>query len=164
MPFSSLKPGKGFGRRRERMSRGSQRLRESGNYGGLKIKPYHSIKTRKGIKDELDRITSLLVRARDGRCVTCGTTEDLQCSHYFKRRFLATRWNLQNCNAQCAEHNELHNRVPWPYREYMVKRIGEDGLDELFKLRNSKWRPSDDELQALLDDLNRQLREIRKAA
>jgi hypothetical protein len=162
---SQLKPGKGFGPRRERMSPGKARLERaafrrdaSDNFAGLRSKPYRPLSTRKGLKDELDRVTSLLVRARDGRCVTCGTTESLQCSHYFKRSFLATRWNLQNCNAQCAAHNELHNRVPWPYREYMVKRIGEQGLDELFALRNSVWRPSDDELRALLGDLRQQLK------
>jgi len=151
--------------RRTRLSPGEKRLARSGNYGGeLKARPYRSLTTRKGIKDELDRVTSLLVRARDGRCVTCGTTEDLQCSHYFKRTFLATRWNLQNCNAQCARENEEHNKNPFRYRKYMVSRIGEDGLDALFKLRNSVWRPTDDELRALLDDYRRQLREMRKAA
>jgi hypothetical protein len=134
------------------------------NYGGLKSKPYRSLKTRKGLKDALDVVTSLLVRARDGHCVTCGTTEDLQCSHYFKRTFLATRWNLTNCNAQCAKENEAHNRNPFKYRAYMMSMIGEDGLDELFKLRNSVWRPSDEDLRALLEDYRGQLRTIRRAA
>jgi hypothetical protein len=133
-------------------------------YGGLKAKPYRSIETRKGIKDALDVVTSLLVRARDGRCVTCGTTENLECSHYFKRRFLATRWDLRNCNAQCSTENQEHNVNPFRYRAYMVERIGEDGLDELFALRNSVWRPSDDELRELLEDYRGQLRTIKRAA
>ena len=152
---------KGFKARKSPIGRSP--LPESRGYG-MRRGGYRSLSTRKGLKDELDRVTSLLVRARDQRCVTCGTTEDLTCSHYFKRSFLATRWNLTNCNAQCAAHNELHNRVPWPYREYMVRLIGKEGLDELFKLRNSVWRPSDDELRALLDEYRRRLREMRRAA
>lgn len=109
---------------KSRLARAPFRKDAVDNYGGMKAKPYRSLKTRRGVKDELDRVTSLLVRARDGCCVTCGTTEDLQCSHYLKRTFLATRWNLTNCNAQCGTHNELHNRVPWPYRKYMVSMIG----------------------------------------
>lgn len=120
--------------------------------------------SRRALKAELDTLTSLIVRARDGRCVTCGTTESLECSHYFKRRFLATRWNLQNCNAQCAHENEEHNSSPFRYRAYMVKLIGEDGLDELFALRNSVWRPSDEELRALRDSYRQMLREMREAA
>jgi 5-methylcytosine-specific restriction endonuclease McrA len=119
---------------------------------------------RRKLKDELDRITSLLVRARDRRCVTCGTTENLECSHYFKRGYLATRWNLTNCNAQCSRENGIHNVNPFKYRAYMVKLIGEDGLDELFKLRNSVWRPTDDELRSLLESHRTLLRTMKRAA
>lgn len=120
--------------------------------------------SRRAIKAELDRLTSLIVRARDGRCVTCGTTEGLTCSHYFKRRFLATRWSLTNCHAQCAPCNERHNRIPWPFRAYMVKLIGEHGLDDLFALRNSAWRPSDEELKTLRCQYQMTLKTMRKAA
>jgi hypothetical protein len=132
--------------RRAYMKRGVAPRR---NYGGLKAKPYRSLSKRAGIKAELDRLTSLIVRARDGRCVTCGTTDDLTCSHYFKRRFLATRFDLTNCNAQCSRCNDRHNQNPFPYRAYMVGLIGESGLDELFELRNSVWRPSDEELKTM---------------
>jgi hypothetical protein len=169
MSLPRKKTGKGFDKRetplaRTRFVRKKAEGKKRRNYTGLRSKPYRSLKTRLGVKDELDRVTSLLVRARDGCCVTCGTTEDLQCSHYFKRTFLATRWNLTNCNTQCGKHNELHNRVPWPYREYMVKLIGEDGLDDLFKLRNSVWRPTDEDLRALLDSHRALLRTMKKAA
>lgn len=139
------------------MARSTEPMQRS----GIEAKPYHPRATRKGIKDELDRLTSLIVRARDRRCVTCGTTEDLQCSHYFKRRFLATRWNLTNCNAQCAKENEEHNKSPFRYREYMVKTYGEEALDALFALRNSVWRPTDDELSYMLGQYRCMLKEMR---
>jgi hypothetical protein len=101
----------------------------------------------------LDRLVSEIVRRRDGQCVTCKTRSGLTCSHYFKRGFLWTRWNLQNCNAQCADCNRTHNTNPFPYRAYMSKVYGEDVIEELFTLRNSKLKFEAWQMAELLDRL-----------
>ncbi|MHB8482793.1 MAG: hypothetical protein ACYDBV_08700 [Nitrospiria bacterium] len=71
------------------------------------------------MKKELDRLISLKVRY-DGaweeggelvnRCYTCGTVKpvkQLQCSHFFSRRFLATRWDRRNLRIGCYSCNIL---------------------------------------------------------
>jgi hypothetical protein len=77
--------------------------------------------SRKWLVAELDRYTSLIVRRRDGRCVTCGSSQGLQCSHFFSRRYLKIRFDLRNCNAMCAGCNRRHNRDRRPYERYMLK-------------------------------------------
>ena len=116
---------------------------------------------RRKLKYELDRLTSLIVRARDGRCVTCGTTEGLQCSHFYSRRWVNTRFDLRNCNAMCAGCNYRHNVDQNAYTAYMVKAYGLDAIGELFELRNKRETPADDELRALRDSYRAMLREMR---
>lgn len=81
---------------------------------------------RKALEKELDRLTSLIVRKRDGFCVTCGSRDNLQCGHLIKRGRKWTRWDLRNCNCQCASCNIKHNYYPEIYTEWF---IGKYGLD-----------------------------------
>lgn len=91
--------------------------------------------SRRWLVAELDRYTSLIVRRRDGRCVTCGGVQGLQCSHFYSRRYLSIRFDLRNCNAMCAGCNRRHNRDRQPYERYMLKRYGAGVIAELDKLR-----------------------------
>ena len=61
----------------------------------------------------------------------------LQCSHFFSRRYLRIRFDLRNCNAQCAGCNRRHNRDRGPYETYMVETYGPDVVTELDGLRGS---------------------------
>jgi hypothetical protein len=163
---SALKSYKGLSRakslsRRSRLARAPFRC---DNYGGLEVKPYRSLKTRKGLKDELDRITSLLVRAIFGRCVTCGTTENLTASHFYPRRWVNVRWSLVNVSCQCMNCNCRHSIDQNALTRWMLQTYGADAIVELFELRNRRQMPSDDELRSLLEDYRNRLRTMRKAA
>lgn len=60
-----------------------------------------------------DALWSLAVRARDGRCIVCGKTTDLQAHHAIVRRgHKSTRWDLRNGVSLCsADHIwGLHGR------------------------------------------------------
>jgi hypothetical protein len=107
---------------------------------------------RKWLIAELDRITSLIVRGRDGRCVTCGSWQGLQCSHFYSRRYLASRFDLRNCNAMCAGCNRRHNRDRRPYERYMLKAYGRGVMSELDGLRLSLEKVTDEQLRELLDE------------
>jgi len=87
--------------------------------------------SRKWLVAELDRLTSLIVRRRDKRCVTCGSTQGLQCSHFYSRRYLSVRFDLRNCNAMCVRCNRRHNKDRRPYERYMRKTYGAALLAEL---------------------------------
>jgi 5-methylcytosine-specific restriction endonuclease McrA len=102
--------------------------------------------SRKWLVAELDRYTSLIVRRRDGGCVTCGSVQGLQCSHFYSRRYLAVRFNLRNCNAMCSPCNRRHNRDRRPYERYMRKTYGPAVIAELDRLRLSLEKMTDEEL------------------
>lgn len=64
---------------------------------------------------ELDRLTSLIVRARTPRCVTCKRTNRLTASHIFRRGVVDTRFDIDpggNVVTQCAAENETHSQRP----------------------------------------------------
>jgi len=50
-----------------------------------------------------DEIASRIVRKRDGRCLMCGKTENLQAHHWIitKARSTKHRWNLKNLVSLC---------------------------------------------------------------
>jgi hypothetical protein len=108
--------------------------------------------SRKWLIAELDRLTSIIVRKRDKRCVTCGSVQSLQCSHFYSRRYLAVRFDLRNCNAMCAACNRRHNRDRKPYERYMRKAYWQGVIEELDQLRASFQKVADSQLLGLLHD------------
>ena len=105
---------------------------------------------RAGLKDELDRLTSLIVRKRDKACVLCGRTDDIQAGHLYSRRYLAIRWDLKNVNAQCSAHNILHNEHPHLYMDWFQRTFSEDALIELSERRWRAKRFTDEELKNMV--------------
>jgi hypothetical protein len=106
--------------------------------------------SRKWLVAELDRLTSIIVRRRDKRCVTCGSVQSLQCSHFYSRRYLPTRFHLRNCNAMCAVCNRRHNTDRRPYERYMRRAYGPAAIAELDGLRMSLEKVTAEELGELL--------------
>ena len=106
--------------------------------------------SRKWLIAELDRLTSIIVRRRDKRCVTCGSLQGLQCSHFYSRRYLAIRFSLVNCNAMCSTCNRRHNRDRRPYEKYMRKTYGPEVIAELDSLRLSMEKVADEDLRGML--------------
>jgi hypothetical protein len=109
--------------------------------------------SRRWLVAELDRLVSVIVRRRDRRCITCGTARNLQCSHFHSRRYLATRFDLRNCNAMCAECNRRHNSDPEPYLNFMYERYGAEVVAELEALRGGRRKVTDEELHRTLERL-----------
>lgn len=106
--------------------------------------------SRKWLIAELDKYTSIIVRRRDGRCVTCSSVQSLQCSHFYSRRYISTRFDLRNCNAMCSACNRRHNRDRKPYERYMRKAYGPAVVAELDGLRLNLEKVTDEELGGLL--------------
>jgi hypothetical protein len=144
--------------RKAGLSRGVKMLRRSG------LRPRrHSIETRSGLIQELDRVTSLIVRKRDEYCVTCGEArpELLTASHFYSRRWLNVRFDLRNVNCQCLRCNCIvHVSNVWPYTSWFVNHYGTDVMHELFTLRNRRETPSTDELKFMLSEYRQALREM----
>jgi hypothetical protein len=109
--------------------------------------------SRRWLVAELDGLVSIIVRRRDRRCVTCGASRNLQCSHFHSRRYLRTRFSLLNCHAMCASCNRRHNEEPEPYLRFMRERYGEEALAELERLRGAGDKVTDEELFQTLERL-----------
>ena len=109
--------------------------------------------SRRWLVAELDRLVSIIVRRRDRRCVTCGEARGLQCSHFYSRRYLRTRFDLRNCNAMCATCNRRHNEDPEPYLRFIRERYGEEAVAELEGLRDGAGKVTDEELRRELERL-----------
>ena len=87
---------------------------------------------RKGIIKRLDDIHSKYIKARDKKCVTCGSTNYLQNSHRISRRHYSTRWCDINCNTQCAKcHLAWHGGFVSDLNNYIETKHGKGTLEEL---------------------------------
>jgi hypothetical protein len=108
---------------------------------------------RKILENLLDNLVSQIVRLRDGGCVTPGNCHgNLTCSHYYPRGAKRTRWDLRNCNCQCAGHNKRHNYQPSFYGEYMLKTYSTGDLVELAEWANlGNWKFSIPELELMVE-------------
>ncbi|MBA4274062.1 MAG: hypothetical protein C0436_00250 [Alphaproteobacteria bacterium] len=109
------------------------------NARSLKKRPWHELKQSE--KDYLwkkqvarcDAIFSQYIRLRDRYCITCGTTEGIQCSHYYtKKAHAAVRWDERNAHSQCAAcHVRHHNIDPGLYTTWLIDTMGRDEYDLL---------------------------------
>lgn len=81
-------------------------------------------KDRKKLTKKLDILFSKFIRTRDGRCLHCGKTENLQCSHIAGRKSLAGRWNDKNAITLCYAchfywwHKEPVEAAEWLKNNY----------------------------------------------
>lgn len=110
-------------------------MRRSQGYGDV-VRGNPKPKKKGGIAAAVkyaDKQFSRYIVLRDKRCVTCNSTDSLQCSHVFRRHSYATRWDSQNAYAQCKKcHFKHHNHSEYPLQQYAAKRIGHDAMDDLW--------------------------------
>lgn len=100
---------------------------------------------------EADRVFSLFIRARDKKCVICGTTERLQNSHLIRRGKKSIRFDEKNCNTNCATHNYLHNIYPETYTQWFIKRYGLDEYEKLIAKSHIVKQFKASELETLIE-------------
>jgi rubredoxin len=95
--------------------------------------------TRKTLLAAADKAFSAYIRARDEvggnfRCPTCGRTmpiEQADAGHYISRRFMATRFDEVNVNAQCRSCNRFKEGAHFLYRQWLVEKHGEQEVELL---------------------------------
>ena len=92
--------------------------------------------TRKGLRNKLDKICSLIVRGR-GRCVRCNSKKQLQTAHIFSRTYNATRWDIDNnLICLCASCHWFFHKNPILFGEYVRGLYGEERYAVLKEARN----------------------------
>lgn len=105
----------------------------------------------------IDSLFSLYIRTRDGRCLYCGTTDNLQCSHVVPRsksQFL--RWNEDNAITLCYKdhimgwHKDIKHFSAW----YDTKFPGMyEKLNEIARTSITKNRNMDEEYEKIKEKL-----------
>lgn len=95
----------------------------------------------KSLEKKLDKIHSEYIRLRDGKCVICGSTEQLTNGHLFTRGHKSTRWDDLNCHGQCWPENFKHEFDPHPYTSWFIRTYGIEVYDELHRKHTTirKW-------------------------
>ena len=117
-------------------------------------------KRKKLIKD-LDVLVSLIVRARDKRCVCCGSMERLTDGHLITRNCKIIRWDLTNNNCQCASCNFTHEFRPERYTEWWIKKYGLDAYEELVAQSKLTKKWTIEELENIKINLKEILEELK---
>ncbi len=122
-------------------------------------------------KNTLDRIFSEYIRRRDAnkdgyiRCISCGKLvhwKQSDCGHYINRKHNATRYDEQNCNAQCRKCNRFDEGNIQGYRRGLIKKIGLKATDLLEIKKHNKCKMGQFEINLLAEEYRKKLKEIRK--
>jgi hypothetical protein len=103
--------------------------------------------SRRELKLKADIQFSLFIRLRDGACILCGSTRNLECSHYHGRGNPALKLDPLNSHAMCRFHNQAHNNNRKPYRDYMLRTYGQKALDTLEERSRKYTKYSDEDLR-----------------
>lgn len=101
-------------------------------------------KTISKLKKELDKIFSLFIRIRGAndyglvQCFTCGVVKHykkgMQNGHFQSRRFMATRYDEENCQIQCVKCNMFEQGQQYRFGLALDGKYGEGTADELLYL------------------------------
>jgi len=118
---------------------------------------------RSQLESELVTLCSKYVRLRDGnQCVTCGSQQELTCSHFIKRAKQIVSYDVEvNLNCQCLTCNGIHNRDESAYMAYLIKKHGLAKVEVLKALNGiSYFRWSVIELRDMVEDMKKKLESL----
>lgn len=127
-----------------------------------KKKAFSSKKRKKGKTDlvkRLDKVFALYIRLRDcmpngfGRCISCGKIKpyrELDCGHFFGRSNMATRFDEDNCSAECQGCNRASSDHLIYYQENLIRKIGVARFSTLRERAHSIKKWDDDELAKMI--------------
>lgn len=98
------------------------------------------IKKQPNLVDKLDKVFSKFIRLRDTmpngyfRCISCGEIKPFakaDCGHFFSRSHMSTRYDEDNCHAECSYCNRMRSDHLIGYRENLIRKIGQKRYDIL---------------------------------
>ena len=76
-------------------------------------------------RDAADHWFSLVVRARDGRCLHTGMEGRLECAHIYGRRAKILRWSLDNAVALSSSSHRFFTENPIAFHDWLEATLGE---------------------------------------
>ena len=79
-------------------------------------------------RNQLDILFSRYIRLKgNGKCEYCGIKKDfeqLQCSHFYGRRKLSTRYEPDNVSCLCFSCHQRLGENPEEHRQFFMRRLG----------------------------------------
>lgn len=115
---------------------------------------------------KLDTLFSKFIRQRDctpvGLCISCGkpiTFETSDCGHYVNRKHMATRYDEQNCNAQCRACNRFDEGNIMGYRKGLIKKYGIHVVEALEIKKYNSCQMKEIELGVLIEYYTNKLKQ-----
>lgn len=137
-----------------------------------KKKAFSSKKRKKGKTDlvkRLDKVFALYIRLRDcmpngfGRCISCGKIKpyrELDCGHFFGRSNMATRFDEDNCSAECQGCNRASSDHLIYYQENLIRKIGVARFSTLRERAHSIKKWDDDELEKMITHYTNEVKRL----
>jgi 5-methylcytosine-specific restriction endonuclease McrA len=114
---------------------------------------------RQKLINKLDTSFSEFVRLRDSdhqgvcKCITCGDFkhwQSIDCGHFITRDNMSTRWDEQNCNAQCQHCNRFKSGKQFEHGLAIDKKYKEPGLAAKLHIKSkSPCNWTDQELETM---------------
>lgn len=108
---------------------------------------------RKKLENQLDKLFSQAVIARDGKCKVSGSSERLTVHHIRSRSHKITRWNLENGICLSWKVHSLQKFNPELFHDKIIECIGQKEYDRLKKLSNMTYKFSLEELLRIKEQL-----------
>lgn len=110
---------------------------------------------------KLDKVFSLYIRLRDSkpfkykafRCISCGKIKPFNhadCGHYYSRTHMATRFDEDNCHAECSYCNRFKADHLIGYQDNLIKKIGTESFNLLTLKAHSTFTWSVFEIEELI--------------
>lgn len=106
------------------------------------------------LKRELDRVFSIFIRQRDGKCFTCNAIlpiAKLQNGHYVPRQHLSLRWSELNCSAQCMPCNVFKKGAMDEYATNLLRKYGPNILEKLLEQKRKTVKFTTTDLQTMIE-------------
>ena len=137
-----------------------------------KKRAFSSKKRKKGKTDlvkRLDKVFALYIRLRDcmpngfGRCISCGKIKpyrELDCGHFFGRSNMATRFDEDNCSAECQGCNRVSSDHLIYYQENLIRKIGVARFSTLRERAHSIKKWDDDELAKMITHYTNEVKRL----
>jgi len=97
-------------------------------------------------RNRADKWFSRYIRLRDAIidgnfaycvCVTCSAKHDIKnidCGHYLSRGNSSVRFDERNVGCQCKRDNRFMQGKHFEFEQYLIKKIGQDEVNELKEL------------------------------
>jgi hypothetical protein len=134
-----------------------------------KVVKKRNYKSKPNLVKKLDRLFSLYIRLRDAmpngyvRCISCGkikTFDDVDCGHFYSRTHMSTRFDEDNCNAECKFCNRFSADHLIAYQTNLIRKIGISRFEKLGLKAKSTCHWLDSELEDRIKYYSQKVNEL----